>query len=128
MDKYLVANYHTHTTRCKHATGTEKEYIEAAIKAGIQILGFSDHAPCPFENGYVSRIRMDMSAAEEYVRTIRALQKEYEKHIKIYVGFETEYLPQYFNKQAELFDSLEIFWIRNIRALILVHRPMMRAF
>ena len=25
-------NYHTHTFRCHHATGTEREYIEEAIK------------------------------------------------------------------------------------------------
>jgi histidinol-phosphatase (PHP family) len=24
----ILANYHTHTTRCKHAVGTEREYIE----------------------------------------------------------------------------------------------------
>ena len=39
------ANYHTHTTRCKHANGTEREYIEKAIEAGYQVLGFSDHSP-----------------------------------------------------------------------------------
>jgi len=30
----MFANYHTHTSRCHHAKGTEREYIEAAIKAG----------------------------------------------------------------------------------------------
>ena len=32
------ANYHTHTTRCKHAWGTEHEYIENAIKAGYELI------------------------------------------------------------------------------------------
>ncbi len=38
-------NYHTHTSRCGHAGGSDEEYVQAAIKAGYQILGFSDHAP-----------------------------------------------------------------------------------
>lgn len=108
MEKYLVANYHTHTTRCKHAHGTEREYIEAAIKAGMKVLGFADHVPCPFKDGFVSGIRMEMRDAADYVREIRALQKEYENQIKIYVGFETEYMPQFFEEQIELFDELGI--------------------
>ena len=36
-------NYHTHTTRCYHASGKDEEYVKAAIKAGIKELGFSDH-------------------------------------------------------------------------------------
>ena len=47
--KYLVSNYHAHTTRCGHAFGTEREYIEAAIECGIREFGFSDHAPIPYE-------------------------------------------------------------------------------
>ena len=30
-------NYHTHTFRCQHATGTEREYIESALAAGKQV-------------------------------------------------------------------------------------------
>lgn len=106
MKSYLIANYHTHTTRCQHAWGTEREYIERAIAAGIKILGFSDHVPCPFKDGFVSKIRMRMSQAKEYVDTIRMLQEEYQDKIKIYVGFETEYIPEFFEEQVELFQKL----------------------
>ena len=41
----MRANYHTHTPRCRHAVGSEREYIEQAIEAGMEILGFSDHTP-----------------------------------------------------------------------------------
>lgn len=108
MEKYLVANYHTHTTRCKHAHGTERAYIEAAIRAGIKELGFADHVPCPFKDGFVSGIRMEMCDAADYVREIRALQKEYEDKIKIYVGFETEYMPWFFEEQIAAFDAIGI--------------------
>lgn len=39
----MFANYHTHTSRCQHATGEEKAYVEQAIQNGMKILGFSDH-------------------------------------------------------------------------------------
>ena len=54
----MIANYHTHTVRCTHAVGTEEEYVIAVIKAGLKILGFSDHAPYPFAGGYCSHSRM----------------------------------------------------------------------
>ena len=34
----MIANYHTHTWRCRHADGTEREYVEKAINAGLKIL------------------------------------------------------------------------------------------
>ena len=34
MMGFLKANYHTHTYRCQHAYGSEREYIEAAIRMG----------------------------------------------------------------------------------------------
>ena len=87
------ANYHTHTMRCGHARDTEREYIEKAIEAGYQILGFADHAPHIFDGGYVSGIRMKMSELEGYVRTLEDLRKEYENDIQVLIGLEVEYLP-----------------------------------
>ena len=42
-------NYHTHTFRCQHASGTEREYIESALAAGITKIGFSEHIPFRFQ-------------------------------------------------------------------------------
>lgn len=89
-------NYHTHTTRCHHAKGSEREYIENAIAAGFDKLGFSDHCPYPFPNGYCSSFRMATKDAEGYVNTLLKLREEYKDRIKIYIGFETEYYPKYF--------------------------------
>ena len=46
----IKANYHTHTKRCRHANGSDRDYIEAAISAGIKTLGFSDHVPLPYRD------------------------------------------------------------------------------
>ncbi len=127
----MTANYHTHTIRCHHATGDEREYIESAIKMGIKILGFSDHSPQIYgKNGlyyppkkafflpeghyektgkpYVSPVRMVPELAREYVDKIRALGEEYKSDIKIYVGFEAEYLPEYFDDLISLCKDLKI--------------------
>ena len=106
MNGFLKANYHAHTWRCKHAYGTEREFIEAAIELGMERFGFSDHIPCPYKNGFVSGIRMGMEQAEEYRDCIRNLQKEYAGQIRILVGFEAEYIPEFFDEQMEMFDRL----------------------
>ena len=49
---HMKANYHTHTWRCNHASGNERQYVENAIKAGLEVLGFADHTPYPFPAGY----------------------------------------------------------------------------
>ena len=92
----LTANYHTHTYRCRHAEGTEREYVETAIQGGLKILGFSDHTPYPFQGGYYSTFRMRMDELENYVTTIERLKKEYRGEIEIHLGLEAEYYPAYF--------------------------------
>lgn len=108
MDSFLTANYHTHTTRCQHAYNTEREYIETAIEMGIRKLGFSDHIPCPFKDGYISGIRMTMGQAPEYVACIRKLAQEYASDIKIYVGFEAEYIPEFYKEQRLMVHKLGV--------------------
>lgn len=92
----MYANYHTHTCRCHHAQGQTKEYVENAVKAGIKILGFSDHVPYPFHNGYVSHIRMSPEETQGYVEELHALQEEYRGQIQILIGYEAEYYPDEF--------------------------------
>jgi len=92
----MLANYHTHTTRCKHAVGTEREYIEAAIRQGYKILGFSDHTPQPYPEDFHSSIRMKMSELENYTSTLLKLREEYKSQIEILIGYEVEYTEKYF--------------------------------
>lgn len=94
-------NFHSHTKRCKHAGGEEREYVEAAIAEGYEVIGFSDHSPYLFEHGYVSGIRMDMRELEGYVRTVEELKREYRKDIEIYVALEMEYFPPLFDRTME---------------------------
>ena len=43
-------NYHTHTARCFHASGSDEAYVESALKNGYQVLGFSDHSPWKYDS------------------------------------------------------------------------------
>ena len=54
----MKTNYHTHTTRCMHAVGSDEEYVLSAIKGGFQILGFSDHTPWKYRTSYIADMRM----------------------------------------------------------------------
>ena len=69
----MRANYHTHTWRCNHAVGSEEDYVIHAIEQGFDILGFSDHTPQFFRDGYRSGIRMDPEELPNYCRVIREL-------------------------------------------------------
>ncbi|MBQ6385131.1 MAG: histidinol-phosphatase [Lachnospiraceae bacterium] len=104
----MLANYHTHTWRCRHASGTEREYIEHAIRAGLKVLGFSDHTPIPFKGGYVSDHRMPPDLLEDYVTTVSALKAEYSREIEIHLGLEFEYAPRYLEEQLAVMRDYPI--------------------
>lgn len=99
-------NYHTHTTRCGHASGTEREYIERAIANGIEYMGFSDHATFVFPDGYESHYRVPLAQAADYFETISALREEYKDRIDIKIGFEMEYYPAYFDAMLKMVKEL----------------------
>ena len=94
----MIANYHSHTTRCRHAYGTETEYVENAIARGLEIFGFSDHTPQFFPGDYYSFMRMYPNELEGYCDTVRNLQDKYRGKIEIPLGLEAEYYPATWNE------------------------------
>ena len=102
----MIANYHTHTWRCNHATGREEDYVLNAIDRNFEILGFSDHTPYIFPKGYYSNFRMKPEQFKDYCDTVRLLQKKYADKIKMHLGVELEYYPAFFpNLLPELQDA-----------------------
>ena len=87
----IKTNYHTHTFRCGHAEGKEREYIEAAIRGGYKVLGFADHVPYPFLDGHESHMRMALGQTRGYCDELLKLKEEYKDQIEIHIGFEAEY-------------------------------------
>jgi histidinol-phosphatase (PHP family) len=89
-----MKNYHTHTFRCKHATGNVSDYAVSAIEKGLTHLGFSDHTPLP-DNRW-PEVRMHLSELSSYVREIEEAQNTY-REINIFKGAECEFLREYLN-------------------------------
>lgn len=104
----LTHNFHTHTMRCRHASGTDRDYIESAIRGGIRVLGFSDHAPYVFEGDYYSTFRMYPGEIEEYVSALLKLKDEYKKEIEIHIGLEAEYYPAFFEAFLRLIEPYPV--------------------
>ena len=78
-----------------HAFGTDEDYVRAAIDAGFEEIGFSDHSPWPFKSGYVSSMRMGADKLEDYALSVMKLREKYKDKIKIRLGLECEYFEEY---------------------------------
>jgi histidinol-phosphatase (PHP family) len=98
----MKTNYHTHTTRCHHAEGSDEDFVLSAIKGGYEEIGFSDHTPWKYLTKYVSPIRMSPDELPGYVESVRALGDKYKDQIKVRLGLECEYFPDY------------IYWLKNM--------------
>ncbi len=77
----MHSNYHTHTFRCGHATGTEEEYINNAINGGVKIMGFSDHIPFMFEDGNEYFWHVPVRDADDYTKTLISLREKYKNTV-----------------------------------------------
>ncbi len=89
-----ITSFHTHTYRCKHATGTPADYIAQAEKDGCLALGFSDHCPLPGKGvpGW-DNIRMAETEISDYISSVRDAGSS--ASFPVYCGFECEYDPQF---------------------------------
>lgn len=87
---------HNHTTRCNHAKGSMESYIKRAIALGIDIYGFSEHAPMDFDEHY----RLNFDEMQLYVNDVKMLQEKYKNDIKILLGYEVDYLKGHMDKRV----------------------------
>ena len=92
----LVTTYryqlHTHTYRCKHASGDVPDYARVAAAGGCPILGMSDHAPLP--DGRWEGVRMAMAQLDEYEAAI-CLAQRLQPSVRILRGLECEWMPAF---------------------------------
>ena len=85
----MRVDLHNHTTLCNHASGTKQEYIQKAIELGIDIYGFSDHAPM---KEFDPKYRMSLAQKDAYEKEILDLKVKYQNDITILLGYEVDYL------------------------------------
>lgn len=87
---------HNHTTRCNHAKGSMENYIKKAIELGINIYGFSEHAPMDFDSYY----RLKFEEMPAYQADVLSLKEKYKQEIQILLGYEVDYLKGYMDKRV----------------------------
>ena len=85
-------NYHSHTFRCKHATGEVVAFVEAASMSGLKVFGISDHSPFP-DNRW-PEVRMNFEELDDYVNAV-LFARNLVPQIRVLLGMECEYVNEY---------------------------------
>jgi histidinol-phosphatase (PHP family) len=84
----MIADYHTHTPLCRHASGKPVEYVQAAIERGLPEIGFADHNPMdtPFDDW-----RMMIDELPSYISQVEQVREEFPQ-IQVQIGLECDYI------------------------------------
>ncbi len=77
----MTADYHTHTTY-SHGTGSVEDNVLAAIAAGLDVVGITDHSIAHALYGVKKRKLSD------YTADIHAVKKRFENQIEVRCGIE----------------------------------------
>ena len=88
----LNKNYHTHTFRCKHATGDVSDYCQTALAQGLSVLGMSDHTALP-DNRW-PQIRMAFDELPDYCQAVDKAREKFSQ-LTILKGMECEFAEEY---------------------------------
>ncbi|MEW9672255.1 histidinol-phosphatase [Ammoniphilus sp. 3BR4] len=98
---------HTHHDRCGHARGKIRDYIEAAIEKGLNIIGIADHSPyfTSKEDQPFPHIAMGKSQFPEYINEVLQLKQLYREKIEVLLGVESDFLPEHVESYRRHYDS-----------------------
>lgn len=109
----MKVNLHTHTFRCYHAEGTDEEYVLAAMEAGFDKLGFSDHTPFPYTDGFFNGDKMEMDQLEGYLSSVESLRCKYADKIEVLLGLECEAVEEFFPFLQEMRKRVDYLILGN---------------
>ncbi|MEI6764664.1 MAG: histidinol-phosphatase [Bacteroidota bacterium] len=84
----MLTNYHTHSSFCD-GHGAPDEYAAEAVRQGFHTLGFSSHAPVPFDNAW----SLSYANLPTYCDTIKKLKEEYAGRLNVLLALEADYIP-----------------------------------
>ncbi len=91
-----LMDLHSHTTRCRHATGSMDAYVQRALALGLSDFGFSDHSHWMLHDS-LKRYAMQADELDDYVADVQRLQAEYnsagEQPFNIRLGMEMDFIP-----------------------------------
>ncbi len=113
----MIPDYHIHTARCKHASGTMEEYVQKAVETGLEEIAFTDHIPLPSQFDIEHRMQPD--EIDAYLKEIERLQEAYPQ-IKILRGIEADfydgfeaYLSEFLQQYAFDLVIMSVHFIKN---------------
>lgn len=95
----MKIDLHNHTPLCNHASGSMSEFVEIAINKGIDIYGFSCHAPMKFDEAY----RMSLEQLDSYVSEFNDIKAKVGDKIELLLGLEVDFI---LNKEYLLESSV----------------------
>ncbi|PLT32268.1 histidinol-phosphatase HisJ [Bacillus sp. V5-8f] len=101
---------HVHTPFCPHGTLDRfEEYIEEAIRLGIEEISFTEHAPLP--EGFIDPTPekdsgMNPVHLPEYLDQIGSLKETYRGKIKINLGLEVDFIEGYEAQTRDFLDKI----------------------
>lgn len=109
----MLADYHTHSYRCGHATGETRDYIEKGIAAGLDEIGLTDHLWLYFEE---LRARNTTYAIAEgdysrHYEEMLALRDEYRGSIEVRVAVEADYVEGFEDQLLEILGGFEFDYV-----------------
>ena len=91
----MKIDLHNHTILCNHAEGSVNAYVEKAIERGIDVFGFSDHAPMDFDPEY----RMSFEQMAHYREMVHEAKVRYADAIEVLFAYEVDYLPGHMDER-----------------------------
>ncbi|MBD3188811.1 histidinol-phosphatase HisJ [Candidatus Bathyarchaeota archaeon] len=88
-----VLDHHVHTKRCRHAEGIEEDYILAAIRENLKVIGFNEHFPMSYlpRSIPVEEYAMDLEEFPEYIKEATRLREAYKEEITVKISTEVDY-------------------------------------
>jgi histidinol-phosphatase (PHP family) len=92
LKQLLKRDLHCHTAFCGHATGAMEDYVEAALAAGLEELGFLEHVEAGIRYG--RRSWLSPEDLDRYWEEGRALRAKYAGRIVVSVGIELGANPE----------------------------------
>ncbi len=94
---HMKFDLHTHHDRCGHAVHSISSYIEAAIEAGLGIIGISDHSPYFFSEQDHPKPDTAMAVSEfpHYVAEVLRLKHAFADRIEVLLGVESDFYAEH---------------------------------
>lgn len=96
------ADYHTHTSLCKHAEGNPFDYLKQALIVGLDEYGIADHSPFPALN---DGCRMEPEEWPLYLKIVDSLREKAGKKIQIRLGIELDWIPDQMDEVYKLLNK-----------------------